>query len=71
MLMKVLIWIGCFGLFALVEVASAMLGFELHEVITILLAAACFLLARALTARYDEKQKQKRNDARRRSGKQK
>lgn len=63
--MKVLIWVGCFGIFAAVEVVSAMLGYELHEVITILLAAACFLLARALSARYDEKQKQKRVEARR------
>ena len=63
--MKVLIWVGCFGIFATVEVVSAMLGYELHEVITILLAAACFLLARALSARYDEKQKQKRVEARR------
>ena len=63
--MKVLIWVGCFGLFALVEVAAILLGHELGSVPTILLSAACFLLARALTARYDERQKQKRIDARR------
>ena len=63
--MKVLIWVGCFAIFAAVEVAAAMLGYEVNEVVTILLAAGCFLLARALSARYDEKQKQKRAEARR------
>ena len=47
------------------EVAAILLGYELGSVPTILLSAACFLLARALTARYDERQKQKRIDARR------
>ena len=41
------------------------MGHELGSVPTILLSAACFLLARALSARYDERQKQKRIDARR------
>ena len=62
---KVLIWVGCFALFALVEVGAILLGHELGSVPTILLSAACFLLARALTARYDERQKQKRIEERR------
>ena len=63
--MKVLICVGCFAVFALVEVGAILLGHELGSVPTILLSAACFLLARALSARYDEKQKQKRIEERR------
>lgn len=64
--MKVLIWAGCFVVFVAVELAAILLGHELSSVFTILLSAVCFLLARALCARYDEKQKQKRVEARRR-----
>ena len=67
--MKVLIWLGCFGVYALVEVGSYLLGYELGVTPTILLAAACFLLARALSARYDERQKRKRAEERRRASK--
>ncbi len=62
--MKALIWIVCLGVFAAVEGISALLGYELGVVPTILLAAACFLLARVLSLRLDERQKQKRTEAR-------
>lgn len=63
--MKALIWVGCLGVFALVEVAAAMMGYELGVTPTILLSATCFLLARALSTRYDEAQKRKRKEQRR------
>ena len=70
--MKVLIWVGCFGLFFAVEaVAILVSGHEVNPVFTVLLSAACFLLARALSARYDERQKQKRREARKSSSKKK
>lgn len=63
--MKALIWVGCIGIFAVVEVVSALRGYELGVTPTILLAAASFLLARVLSACYDERQKQKRKKERR------
>lgn len=65
--MKALIWIGCLGVFAAVEGVSALLGYELGVTPTILLAAASFLLARVLSLRYDERQKQKRTEERRKA----
>ena len=65
--MKALIWIGCIGAFALVEVAAALLGYDLGATPTVLLAAVCFLLARVLSAHYDERQKRKRAEERRRT----
>ena len=62
--MKALIWIGCLGVFAAVEGISVLLGYELGVAPTILLAAACFLLARVLSLRLDERQKQQRTKAR-------
>ena len=67
--MKALIWIGCIGAFAIVEGAAALMGYEMGVTPTILLAAVCFLLARVLSLRYDEKQKQKRAEERRRASK--
>ena len=65
--MKALIWIGCIGLFAAVEIVTALTGRELGVMPTILLAAASFLLARVLSLRYDEAQKRKRAEERRRA----
>lgn len=58
--MKALIWISCIGLFAAVEIVTALTGRELGVTSTI-------LLARALSLRYDEVQKRKRAEERRRA----
>ena len=62
--MKALIWIGCIGLFAAVEIVTALTGRELGVTPTI-------LLARALSLRYDEAQKRKRAEERRRAAEKK
>ena len=62
--MKALIWIGCIGLFAAVEIVTALTGRELGVTSTI-------LLARALSLRYDEVQKRKRAEERRRAAEKK
>ena len=62
--MKALIWISCIGLFAAVEIVTALTGRELGVTSTI-------LLARALSLRYDEAQKRKRAEERRRAAEKK
>ena len=66
--MKALIWIGCIGIFAAVEIVTILMGRELGVTPTILLAAASFLLARVMSLRYDEAQKRKRAEERKRAG---
>jgi|GEM_PF-6784666 len=64
--MKALIWIACIGAFAGVEAASVLMtGHELGVTPTIVLAAACFLLARVLSLRVDEGQRKRRAEERR------
>ncbi len=62
--MKALIWIGCIGLFAAVEIVTALTGRELGVTPTI-------LLARVLSMRYEESQKRKRAEERRRAAEKK